>query len=74
MPPIITLTLRPSAAKIQAIMEARPAPPLDETTLLAAFASAETMTHRFRQRMKTSPQAWRRRFAGESERTAVRQP
>ncbi len=61
-------------ARAQAIMEARPGLPLDEAAVLAGFGSAETMRHHFRKRTKTSPQAWRRRFAGESERTLVRQP
>ncbi len=53
-------------ARAQALLEARPDIPLDEAAALAGFGSPETMRRHFRERIKTSPQAWRARFTGSS--------
>ncbi len=51
-------------ARAQALLEARPDIALDEAAALAGFGSPETMRRHFRERVKTSPQAWRARFTG----------
>jgi AraC family transcriptional regulator, transcriptional activator FtrA len=50
-------------ARAQSAMEAHSDLPLDDVAALAGFGSAETMRHHFRKRARTSPKAWRMRFA-----------
>jgi AraC family transcriptional regulator, transcriptional activator FtrA len=50
-------------SRAQSVMEARPDLALDDVATLAGFGTAETMRHHFRKRAKTTPQAWRQRFA-----------
>jgi AraC family transcriptional regulator, transcriptional activator FtrA len=50
-------------ARAQEVMEAEPALSLDDVAAAAGFGSAEIMRHHFRKRTRTTPQAWRRRFA-----------
>ncbi len=51
-------------AKAQALLEQSPDIGLHEVAALSGFGSPETMRRQFRERTKTSPQAWRARFAG----------
>jgi AraC family transcriptional activator FtrA len=56
-------------ARAQALLEERPDVTLEEAAALAGFGSPETMRRHFRERTRTSPQAWRARFAGDARRS-----